>query len=62
MLIAILLFNIFNKLIHNPKKSENSFINEQKSMIYPKAILLRLSKGKIGEGNGRRSKKRGIDD
>ena len=26
----------------------------------PKAILLKLSKGKIGEGNGRRSKKRGI--
>ena len=27
-----------------------------------KAILLKSSKGKIGEGYGRRSKKRGIDN
>jgi len=28
-------------------------------MIKPRAILLKLSKGKTGEGNGRRSKKLG---
>ena len=37
VLIVILLFNTFDKLIHKSKKSENDFINKQKNMINTKS-------------------------
>ena len=37
VLIVILLFNTFDKLIHKPKKSKNDFINGQESMINTKS-------------------------